>query len=40
MSEDHSHEFDPDKKPPYLTLFLLILMVLIGIGLVWYYDVI
>ena len=35
----HDHEFDPDQKPPYLTLFLLIAMVLIGVGLVIHYKV-
>ena len=35
----HSHEFDPDQKPPYPTLFFLIAMVVIGVILVFYFKV-
>lgn len=37
VAHHHDHEFDPDKKPPYVTLFLLIAMVLIGLILVIYF---
>lgn len=36
---EHDHEFDPDARPPYLTLFLLIGMVVIGVVLVYVFKV-
>lgn len=37
---DHSHEYDPNSKPPYVTFALLILMVLVGVALVVYFRLI
>ena len=40
MHDHHDHYYDPEQKPPYVTLFLLIAMVILGVFLVLYFDVI
>ncbi len=35
----HDHEYDPERKPPYITLFLLLAMIALGLFLVFYFEV-